>query len=69
MLRLVTDHLKTKRVYKNAIKKLLFVMRLVLGQYTTQEIWSKVIVEKGGIPQCYKNEKMCNQLLIIMFMD
>ena len=69
MLRLVTDHLKTKRVYKNAIKKLLFVIRLVLGQYTTQEIWSKVIAEKGGIPHCYKNEKMCNQLLIIMFMD
>ena len=57
MLRLVTDHLKTKRMFKNADKKLPFVIRYVLDLYTTQEIWSKVIVEKGGIPQCYKKLK------------
>ena len=57
MLRLVTDHLKTKRMFKNAVKKLPFVIRYVLDPYMTQEIWSKVIVEKGGIPQWNKKLK------------
>ena len=38
MLRFVPDHLKTKMMCKNAVKKLLFVISYVTNQYTTQEI-------------------------------
>ena len=50
---------------KNAVKKLLFVIRYVRDQYKTQEIYDKVIAENGGmlkfVPDCYINEQLCNK--------
>ena len=50
---------------KNAVKKLLFVIRYVRDRYKTQEIYDKVIAENGGmlkfVPDCYKNEQLCNK--------
>ena len=38
MLRLVPDHLQTKKMWKLAVKKLPFVITYVPGQYKTQQI-------------------------------
>ena len=35
MVKVVPDHLKTKKMYKHAVKKLLFVIRYVPDQYKT----------------------------------
>ena len=45
MLRFVPDHLKSKRMCKNALKKLQFVIRYVPHRYNTQEICDKFILE------------------------
>ena len=45
MLRFVPDHLKSKIMCKNALKKLQFVMRFVPHRYNTQEICDKFILE------------------------
>ena len=44
MLRFVSDHLKTKKMCNNAIKKLSFVIRHVPDQYKTQAMCDKVIL-------------------------
>ena len=36
-LRFVPDHVKTKKMCKHAVKKLLFVIRYVSDRYLTQE--------------------------------
>ena len=38
MLRYVSDHLKTKNMCKNAVKKFPFVIKYVPDQYKTNEI-------------------------------
>ena len=43
MLRLVSDHLKTNKMRKNADNKLLFVIKYVSDQYKTQEMSDKAI--------------------------
>ena len=43
--RLVPDHLKTKKICKNAARKLPFVMRYVLDRYQTQKMCDRVIPE------------------------
>ena len=59
MLRFVPDHLKTKKICRYAVKKLVFVIRYVPDRYKTQEICDKVALENGGtlrcVPDCYKN--------------
>ena len=35
MLKFVPNHLKTKKMFKNAVKKLSFVIRYVLDRYKT----------------------------------
>ena len=56
MLRFVLDHLKAKNLCKNAIQKLLLVIRHVPDWYKTQEMRDKVITENGRllkyIPDC-----------------
>ena len=37
ILRLVSDHFKTKRMCKNTVKKLSFVIRYVFYQYKTKQ--------------------------------
>ena len=53
MLRIVPDHLKTERICKHRVKKLLFVMRYVLDQYKTQEKCNKAILENFGTLQSF----------------
>ena len=58
MLRYISDHLKTKNVCKNAVKKLLFVIECIPDQCKTQEICDKVILENSEtlifVPGCSK---------------
>ena len=62
MLKLITNHFKTTKMCKNAIKKLPFLMH-VPDRYKTQEMCGQVFLENGGmlrcIPDCDKNQKMC----------
>ena len=59
MLSFVPDHLKARKICKNAVKKLPFVIRYGPNRYKTQEMCDKVILENGGtlllVPICYKN--------------
>ena len=65
MLKLVSDHLKTKKMYKHAVKKFPFVIRYVPDRYKAQQMCYKPTLENGGtlesVTECYKNQKMCNQ--------
>ena len=47
MLRFLPDHLKTKKICKNAVKKLSFVITYV-NWYKTQDMRNRVILENGG---------------------
>ena len=64
-LKLVLDHVKTKKMCKDAVKKLPYRRRYVPGKYKTQEIFDKAIQENGGtlnsVPDCCKNQEMCNK--------
>ena len=51
MLQFVPDHLKTKKLCKHAVKKLIYILRYVPDQYKTQQMCDKAILENGG----YKN--------------
>ena len=58
----VPDHLKTKKTFKKAVKKLPIVIMYIPDRNKTQEMFDKVILENGKIiPDCYKNQKMCNK--------
>ena len=48
MLKLVSDHLKTKRMCKHAVNKLLFLIRYVPYQYKTKQMCDKAISENDG---------------------
>ena len=53
MLRLIPDYLKTKKMYKHAVKKLPFIIKYVLNQHKTQQMCDKVILKNGGILNVY----------------
>ena len=72
MLKFVPDHLQTKKICKNAVKKLPFVIMYVLDRCKTQEMYDKVLLGNGGtlrfVPDCYKNKRRSYKALIIIFM-
>ena len=69
ILRFVPDHLKTKEMFKHAVKHLPFIKRYVPDRYKTQEICDKAILQNGGTLDCYKNQNMRNKVCqIIMHM-
>ena len=47
MLKLVSYHLKTEKMCKNAVRKLPYVLRYVPNQYKTQQMYDKAILENG----------------------
>ena len=47
MIKFVIDHHNTKKMCKNGVKKLLFVIMYVLHQYNTHEMCDKVILQNG----------------------
>ena len=47
MLRFVPDHLKTKRISKNAVKNMLFTIKYVPDQYKTTKMCEIVFIENG----------------------
>ena len=65
MLQFIPHVFKTKKMCKNAVKKLPFVTKQILAQYKTQEMCDKVILENGRtlmvVLNCCKNERMCNE--------
>ena len=61
ILRFVSDHLKTKEMFKHAVKHLPFMKRYVPDRYKTQEICDKAILQSGGTSECYKNQNMRNE--------
>ena len=48
MLKLLPDHLKTKKMCKHAVKKIPYELRYLPGQYKTQQMCDKAILENGG---------------------
>ena len=69
MLKFVSDHLKTKKMCKHAIKRLPYLLRYVPGQYKTQQMCDKPILGNGGklksVPDSTKIKKCVMKLLII----
>ena len=70
MLKLVPDHLKTKKICNYANKKLPFIIRYVPDKYKTKKGWNKVILEIGGTLKSIniRPKKYVIKLLIIMLM-
>ena len=61
----VPDHLKTKRMCKDAVKKLHFLIRYIPSQCKTQQMCDKAILENCGtlksVSDCCKNQEVCNK--------
>ena len=47
MLKFIPDHIKTKKMCKNAGEKLMFIIMHVQDGYKSQENYDKVILETG----------------------
>ena len=64
------DHLKTKEMCKNAVKKLQFIIRYVPDRYKSQEMCDDIMVENGRtlvfFSDCYKNQGVIKVLIIIL---
>ena len=43
IIKFVTDHLKTKKLCKHAVKKLPYLLRYVSDQYKTQQMYEKAV--------------------------
>ena len=58
MLKFVPDHLKTKKLCKDAVKKLPYLLRCVDNQCKTQQICDTAILENVGtlnsVSDCYR---------------
>ena len=70
MLGFVPDHLKIKKMWEHAGKKLIYyTKRYVTDWYNTQEMCDKSFLENIGtlefVSDCYKNKKMCNKAVNI----
>ena len=67
LLKFVTDHLKTKKISKHAVKLLPYLLRYFPSQYRIQQMCDKPILENGEklkfVPECYKNHKLCNKAI------
>ena len=48
MLQFTPDYLKTKTMWKNAVKKLLFLIRYIPDNYKIQQMCDKAVLENGG---------------------
>ena len=61
MLKFVPSCLKTKRMCKSPVKKLLFIIMYVTDQCKTQEVFNKFILENNRmlkfIPDSWRNKK------------
>ena len=60
ILQIVSDHLKTKKMCRNLVKKLPFIIIMYVPDlYKTNEMYDKVVLGKSGtlkfISDCYKN--------------
>ena len=57
MLKLVSDHLKTKHLCKHAIEKLRYLLRYVSDQCKGQKMCDKAVLENDGtlksVTNCY----------------
>ena len=65
MFKFVLGHLKTKKMCKHAVKKLLYLLKYVPNRHKTQQMHDNDIPENGGtlksVPYCYKNQERCNK--------
>ena len=56
VLNFVSDHLKTKKMGKHAVKKLPYLLRYVRDWYKAQQMCDKATLENGGtlkfVPDC-----------------
>ena len=48
MLKFVRDDLKTRKMCKHPVKKLIFLIRYVLDRQQTQQMCDKAVPENGG---------------------
>ena len=70
-IRFIPNDLKTKKMFKNAVKKLLFVITYFSDWYKTQEMCNKIIEENGGTLKFVTTriKKCVMKLLITMLMQ
>lgn len=65
MLKFVLGYLKTNKMCKNSVKRLLFVTMYAPDRYKTYEMCNKVIRENERmlrlIPDCCKIQEMCDK--------
>ena len=68
MLKLVLDHLKSKKKKKKWVSMQLknyLIYKICSWSIKTQQMCAKAILENGGklksVPDCYKNQEMCNK--------
>ena len=65
MLKFVLGYLKTNKMRKNSVKRLLFVTMYAPDRYKTYEMCNKVILENERmlrlIPDCCKIQEMCDK--------
>ena len=59
MLEFATEHLKTKKMCKHAVKEIPYLLRYVPNQDNTQQMCDKAILVNGEtlkcVPDCYKD--------------
>ena len=64
---IVSDHLKTKKMNKNVVKKLCFVIRYVSYWCKTQQMCDKTDGNYphalAFVPECYKAQKLWNKFV------
>ena len=68
MLKFVPDYLKTKKMCKHAVKKLLFLIRCVPDQYKTQQMCDKMVQHYNLFLTATKIKKCVIKQLIITLM-
>ena len=72
MLKIVPDHLLTKKICKLAVEKLPFLIRCAPDHNMIQQMCDKAILENGVtlafVPDCYKIKKCVIELLIVTLM-
>ena len=69
MTKFISDHLKTKKKYKHAVKKLPYLLRYVPDPFKTQRICGKSLLENRSLfLTATKVRKCVLKLLIITLM-
>ena len=72
IIKFIHDHLKTKKMRKNAVKNLHYLLRYVPNRYMIQQVYNEAVLENAWMLEyvldCEKNHEMGIKPLRITFM-